>query len=397
MLMPRTFSIVPTILAIALGAACAEATPPSGWQPVANNDVGDVYAGPNGAIMRTATRAELQEGCSCTLDIGANGWGEDALLQALSVMWIDVADHQITGSGAEAAMRGNGMTENGEVAFALAASGDQLKVLLAPSERGLSQAKALLAADWTAGSQRAASAQTAARPAQQETRRTAAAGGKTRVAPGQYQPPPSLNLSKVWTKTGQWWLVQKPGDATSPRFAVGQTGPKFDVRSHDRAIGAIEEYFKVQFTARPKLEKLESWQKLDGSDFRIAFAPTNLGGAEGVAFIMIKQPRGRDVYQMNVLEMPRQSFVEWGGAARMMVLRGLMPSMEVFPKSERDRIARGSMASQTAFYEAAADKYFQMQAARTMAMTQTNLLLGMQELNYDLLFGNDIGTSVVDY
>ncbi|MEL7190324.1 MAG: hypothetical protein AAGK17_12280 [Pseudomonadota bacterium] len=379
---------------LSLLAACsnAEAAPPDGWQAVSSNDVGDVFRGPGGATMRVASRSELEAECSCSLPVQGPGWGEEAMLEALAIMWVDVGEHQMRGSGVRTTMRGTGMNEDGDVYFAARPSGNSIHVLFAPNASGLTRSDALLSANWGGGTTRLAQASVQAQP---QTQRKPNQASSALV--GSYAAPANLSVAGKWPKVGQWWATQKPNDPASPRFASGQTGPKYDVRSFPGAVGAIKQYFGVEFKAEPKLEKIEAWQKLDGSDFRIAFAPTDLNGVDGVAFLMIKKSRGSDLYRLNVLEMPRQTFVEWGGAARMIVIRSLLPNMEVFPKAERGRIARASLASQTAFYEAAATKYFEMKSAQTYAMTQTNLLLGMQELNYDLLFGNDIGTSVIDY
>lgn len=213
-----------------------------------------------------------------------------------------------------------------------------------------------------------------------------------------YQPPTDLRQAgKAWTKKGQWWVVQNPSDPASPRFASGQTGPRYGVNNHADTIGAITKYFGVEFAKQPQITRIDEWTKLDGSDFRIAFAETRLGGRDGVAFIMIKKPQNSKVFQLNVVEMSRQTFIEWGGAARMMVLRGLVPNMAVFPRERRRLIANGSMDEQAEFYRAAASKYYELTSLQTLSVSQNNLLLGMQELNYDLLFDNDIGTSVVDF
>lgn len=213
-----------------------------------------------------------------------------------------------------------------------------------------------------------------------------------------YRPPTDLRQAgKAWTKKGQWWVVQNPSDPTSPRFASGQTGPKYGVNNHADTIGAITKYFGVQIAKRPQITRIDEWQELDGSDFRIAFAETRLGGRDAVAFIMIKKPRNSEVFQLNVVEMSRETFIEWGGAARMMVLRGLVPNMDAFPRERRRLIANGSMIEQAEFYRAAASKYYELTSLQTLSVSQNNLLLGMQELNYDLLFDNDIGTSVVDF
>ncbi len=383
--------------AISLAASgSAEAAPPDGWRAASNNDIGAVFNGPNGATMRVASRAELEAGCSCSLPIQGQAWGEKAMLEALAIMWVDVADHQIGGGGTRATMRGTGMTETGDVSFAARAMGYRIHVLVSAGSLGAASSDGLLSANWTGGSKTSAKVENPRQSAAQ-TRETASTAPARATKIGRYDPPSDTNHPSKWAKPGKWWNVQKPGDPASPRRAFGQTGPKYNVTTFDGTVGQMESYFGVKFKSRPVFEKIEAWEALDGSDFRIAFAPTNLNGIDGVGFILVKKARGSQDFVISLLEMPRQTFIEWGGAARMIVMRGLLPNIDVFPKSERNRIARGSLNSQTAFYEAAATKYFEMKSAQTYAMTQGNLLLGMQELNYDLLFGNDIGTSVVDY
>lgn len=220
----------------------------------------------------------------------------------------------------------------------------------------------------------------------------AAAAQKTGPAPVTrplgYTAPASADALKAWRKAGELWRVQRPGDPNSPRWFLAETGPRFGVRSLDGAVQDITKDTGLRFAAKPALEPLEVWGKVDGRSSWITLAPTRLGGSPGVFFMEIWRPRGSADYLAVGVEMPEPVFRAWGGVARMMVLRRVIPNMESVPAQRRAQIARAPLRQQVAFFEAGQNKLYNA-LAPGLLMSQAATLMRMRELNYDLLFGND--------
>lgn len=206
----------------------------------------------------------------------------------------------------------------------------------------------------------------------------------------QYNPAPANQAAlDRWAKRDGLTRNMKGGDKTSPVFHQGTTGPKYDVRSHKQAILNLSKYTGTKFAGDVTLEKLEPWAKFDGRDSRIGLAKTTIGGKPGVLFALVVQMKGSSDYAIWAVDMPETTYREWGGAIRMLALRGVIDSADIFPQDMHRQIAAQPHAEQLAFYEAALDKLYDKLSAQAV-LSQSQVILRMQELNYDLLFGNDI-------
>jgi hypothetical protein len=174
------------------------------------------------------------------------------------------------------------------------------------------------------------------------------------------------------------------------------TGPQFAVSDHD---GAVRDFVKdtgVAFVRAPRLEVLEAMKTVTGADTRAAFAETTLNGKPAVLFIYINQQQGSKEFGITAVEMPRETFAAWGAAARFTLFSGFVPSVDAFPEKTRTYLKTASMDQQIAFYEAVQDKYAEIQMANLMMSSQAQLLNGMRQLNYDMLFDKDFSTSAVE-
>lgn len=94
-------------------------------------------------------------------------------------------------------------------------------------------------------------------------------------------------------------------------------------------------------------------------------------------------------------EVTEKTYLEWGGITRMMKFRRVIPSIEAFPKATRNRIARAPFKQQAKVYEAGLNMVLEKGAANMYAMSQSQSLMRMQELNYDLLLGGDITSPMI--
>jgi hypothetical protein len=197
-----------------------------------------------------------------------------------------------------------------------------------------------------------------------------------------------------WSKRSNLTRAMVRNDPSSPVWHKGNTGPKYNVTSHLQAVRNLAKYTGTVFAGAVTMERLDPWTRFDGRDARIALAPTRIGGKPGTLFALVVQPRGSDGYAIWALDMPTQTYREWGGAVRMMALRDVIDSATIFPADMRRQIAQQTHREQLAFYEAALAKLYTRLSAR-YAMSRSQQILRMQELNYDLLFGGDISSPFI--
>jgi len=203
--------------------------------------------------------------------------------------------------------------------------------------------------------------------------------------PGYYPAPSQNEVFLAWPVSKIWGVgVQVPGDLSSPRVATRtyDSGPSQALREFKRDTG-----LKVKGTST--FTPLEAYKNLDGRDVQILLTETELNGQAGIAFVFYARGKKSAQGSLRVIEMPAITYADWGGVASMLTMRGVVQNVDVFPKQQRRRIARDSLKEQTALYVAILDKFYQ-ENTLAMMMTQAQTTAMMTELNYDLLFGNDI-------
>ena len=110
---------------------------------------------------------------------------------------------------------------------------------------------------------------------------------------------------------------------------------------------------------------------------------------------MISQKPNDDQYNILGYEMTEATFREWGGIAQMLVIRDVIPNLEVYPKERRQQMAMGALEKQVGFYEASLDALYKDLTAQAIIMTEAQTLIQMQELNYDLLLGANFLSPVI--
>ncbi|MEM8777666.1 MAG: hypothetical protein AAGF26_02095 [Cyanobacteria bacterium P01_G01_bin.49] len=203
-----------------------------------------------------------------------------------------------------------------------------------------------------------------------------------------YPAPEDQSDTNDWSEDGPW-RVQVPGDLYSPRVVTAVTGPKFGVHSSDGAVRDLVKDTGIDFVGLPQVETLDVWTNFDGRTVKMILAETRLNGQPGVLFLLIGNLKGSDEYKLFGIETTRETFQQWGGVTRMLVLRDVIDSVESFPADKRQAIAKAPLANQVAVYEAALNALYKELSAG-LILNQAQTLLRMQELNYDLLLGDDI-------
>ena len=203
---------------------------------------------------------------------------------------------------------------------------------------------------------------------------------------GYYPAPSNKQEFLAWPQEGPW-QVQVLGDAASPRLATrGYDGAD---SAPEAAIRRLAQETGLDIRGSSKLERLEAWKSFNGNDVRVLLTETRRNKAPAVAFVVYAKPKGSTASSIRVMEVPVATYRKWGGVAAMLHSRGIIPSAEVFPADQRERIASAPLRKQMKLYEAILDRFYVEQSLALM-MTQAQVTAMMTELNYDLLFGNDI-------
>ncbi|MEM9839590.1 MAG: hypothetical protein AAF830_10620 [Pseudomonadota bacterium] len=208
---------------------------------------------------------------------------------------------------------------------------------------------------------------------------------------GVYPPLSGEQEYLAWPMEGPWQM-QVPGDKRSPRYAsLRLTSDTIDLPT---ALSALDKATDLKITGNRSFERLEAYTSLDGRDARILLTETKIANRQGTAFLFYGRGASSDEGMIFVLEMPDDIYKQWGGIAGMLRMRGVIESIDVFPKAERQRIANASLSQQTNFYETVLDTFYQTQTLLLMR-TQAQTTAMMTELNYDLLFGDDITSPMI--
>ena len=447
---PSRARIPARLLLLALGTLCtvcvfaAQPVDLSGWQVAEQTHPDGVrYSQGEAALERYAVSA-LDAASAGGMSKTDPGDLADRAAMALSVVAIDVYDTEPVAAGTTI-VTGTGYSERGEVRFAAsfssAAADETFNVFYAPAadyQRFGGPAVLTAAAPRGVGgmpetpsvpaaSTRSRDAKQPAKPssgaallagvrgdldrmstrnAEQRKQRQAeenAAKARAAVAQreriyaqsgarkGRYPPLSNKQEYLAWPAAGAW-LVQVPNDPDSPRYArIDVTGADVEPAA---ALRKLVQSAQLQRKDTQPFEKLESYASLDGRDARILLTSTRMNQGDGVAFAFYGRGAGSSKASLFVLEMREKTYRQWGGVAAMLRMRGVIDDIDVFPAAQRQRIANASLPRQIDFYEAVLDKFYVTQSLALM-MTRARTTAMMMELNYDLLFGDDISSPFI--
>ncbi|MET1756381.1 hypothetical protein ABVV53_13070 [Novosphingobium sp. RD2P27] len=214
-------------------------------------------------------------------------------------------------------------------------------------------------------------------------------------AKGSYKMPSGPEEMASWQSIENWRSPDH-SDPQAPRYMLVVLEP-FEARNWTE----LKTWLTVEKGLKPTLplefEPLEAWKQVNGSDQRVTIAATTRGGKPHVAFLLAKREDGSPyTFRLIGFEVPRTTYEAWGGVAFPLFLREIIPSVGAFPAKERARVSRARYPRQVAVYEAALNKHTDALAAGlAVQMMQSQSLLRMQELNYDMLLGGDITSPMI--
>lgn len=298
-------------------------------------------------------------------------------LSGVAVIGGDIADGKLTGAsaridGKDYAASAAWTPDGAAVIIAVAPEGTTLPVPGQPS--------------------RTRQAATPSQPAQAP--RTQAQPATPLTSTGRYAPPATDQEVLGWHKDGIVYALA-PRDVDAPRGFNAVSGPEWGYDSFEGALSHLVKNAGITPRAAPAMRTLDAWTAWDGRTTKLVVQPTRLAGKDATLVLLIIQKREQTDFTMFGYEATEADYRAWGGIARMMQMRGIIPGTDVFPSAERDRILAASPSQQVEFYNAALNKQFNALAAGMVASMQAQTILRMQELNYDLLFGNDITSPMI--
>ena len=198
-----------------------------------------------------------------------------------------------------------------------------------------------------------------------------------------FSPTPSEAWQRLDSST--FWAFHSPGDRHSPRVLSAETGPDFNVYSHDAAVLDLLKDVDLQLKSPMRLEKIEAWQIYYQKDLRAGLADTTLNGVPAVLFITVSQKESSPQYGLFAILMARDTYFDWGGVSWLMMENGLIGDHKIFSKERRAQIARAPYVEQLKLFEEAANIRVK---AVIDGLSELGATQAMINLNLDLMFGD---------
>ncbi len=341
----------------------------------------DVYGivhkenGDDGAVAFVKTRAEIEDSCSCDLDEESGGDAEEAVLFALSTMWVDVMDHTFSGD----TVSGSAGTEYGERDFAARLKGSGANqyavVLLAPSEdfKAIGGAD-LLDANWTGAPNNAAPKTVKANP---KATATAPKSAPKSTSSAKYTAPVIVSGQDHIHRITNWEMdgyaqVAKAGDPRSPRL---QTWTFTDEAKKPASTLLKQALNKAQLKQhRPaKIEQIEVTTQMTGADVKVAFGTAKRAGQKVRFYANIRVAKGSKDAVVQVYFAPEDVYKKWGGVAVPMSVVGVYETKD-FSADALKQAGAIAPAKEAAAFE---EHY----TAKMMALFQGTVAVNMGTLN----------------
>ncbi|MEM6266725.1 MAG: hypothetical protein AAF707_04310 [Pseudomonadota bacterium] len=248
---------------------------------------------------------------------------------------------------------------------------------------------------WVPGQQATGSSYSGSRTAR-ATSAASSSSANTRASTrsARYTLPTDQSDFNKWRKVGDITFSPNPSDPLAPRGYRAKLGSEYGLTSFDSAMRKLAEVAGITIAGDPHVQRLGSWSAYDGREARLMMVPTTRAGTKGVLMLYLVQLKGDRAFSFLGYEVPEKTFLDGGGIVRMMLIRGIVPSDNVFPDNQVERIARAPFKQQMAFYDAALTKLYETKKRQFIA-SQSAVTMRMMELNYDLLLGGDISSPFI--
>ncbi len=386
------------IVMLFLLSSCQAQTPPNNWK-IANdkNTEGTTYLHQNNdqSMIRVLSVKEIESNSSSKIDADGRSSEAEQLEFALSVLWVDIDESRVEKNNKNTVLTGNGYTENGEADFAITFQGtgkDRKVVLLLTPPGKIAEAGGVQAITTPTFSSTVATTPEAVKPKISKKKNSQ----KTKIsmtADGPYPIPYVIKTKektywKDWSYKDRLHATAREGDPGAPRFGLEVINAA-SVGKMNSAIDKVIKMNNIKNASYGALERIEISTKLLGNTLHATIGKSNLAGKDAVLFIRVGRKKDSPDYHVFFMEIPKKTYREWGGIASILLATEIIPSLKSIPDDRKRQIANANPKQQIAIYESAYTKIM-MQYYKGIMMTQSQTLLQMQELNYDLLFGDDI-------
>ena len=206
----------------------------------------------------------------------------------------------------------------------------------------------------------------------------------------EFEIPESMEAIKKWHKQEAFWYLQEENSPYTPRYLSATTGPEYNVYSFPDAFKDLESDVDIKVTEDPTFEKLDAYDKWNGTDLRISLTPTTYGGVDGVLFLLISKLPKDKTYYMIGLEMTEKTYKEWGGVARILTLRGVIDHPSVFPKERLAQIVNAPFDGQIKLYEKTLDALQNDFLEQMTTLTQIQTMQVLQRIQFDQILNNEM-------
>ena len=178
----------------------------------------------------------------------------------------------------------------------------------------------------------------------------------------------------------------RESDPAAPFGMVFQTGPKYGVTTFGGAIKAIGKTSKIDLIGKPEYVYVQAYQSWFGRQQNIVLQRTRRDGRKGVLVALLTSDQ-TDYRNINVIgwEISEDQFIESEGVLRMLKIRA-PKYYAAIPPDVRKKIAKAPFKNQVATYNYV--------MAQVMSNGLSNLMR-LQELQYDVLLGDDISSPFI--
>ena len=204
----------------------------------------------------------------------------------------------------------------------------------------------------------------------------------------EFSAPETLEEIRSWPKISgregkDYDVYRSPreSDASAPIGMVFQTGPKYGVETFGGAVKAIGKTSKIQLIGKPEYVYVRAYQTWFGRQQNIVLQRTRRDGRKGVLVALLTSDQS-DHRNINVIgwEVSEDQFIASDGVLRMLKIRA-PKYYSAIPPNVRQKIAQAPFKNQVATYNYVMDQ--------VMSNGLSNLMR-LQELQYDVLLGDDI-------
>jgi len=387
------------LLILLLLISCKGESQSGNWKLDANSKLAGTtyrYSGKE-SVARVLSISELEKLAYRKIDDNGRVSYKEQLEFALSVLAIDVDEMKVNENDKIPILSGSGYSEKGEVKYSITYQEEKNKniILVITLEKDFNTTKELdflRKNNFEVATIRTKDHQLKTKKETQNFRKELSE--KTYPLPYGIKNKEGKVYWKGWTYQDD--LHARAGDESdpeAPKFAM-EVIKVAEVGSKRAAINKALEINNINAVSYEKLERMDISKEMLGNDMFFAIGKSKLAGKDAVLFLRIEKAKNKTDYYVLVMEIPKKTYIRWGGIASILLATQVIKSMDSIPKKRKQQIANATPKQQMKIYEAAYNSLMQQYYMGIM-ITQSQTLLRMQELNYDLLLGGDITDPII--